>query len=92
MKLPLINEEIALLIRYEIEIDPKVRFFLFEINSNFGFFLKLLEQHKSLSRLWDNYKYLLDESITSLKHLKVKKFELILLMISFNFRKHLKFN
>ncbi len=28
MKLPIINEEIALLIRYEIEIDPKVCFFL----------------------------------------------------------------
>ncbi|CAF2418248.1 unnamed protein product [Rotaria sp. Silwood2] len=51
-KLPLINEEVALLLRYEIEIDPKV------------------QQHRLLSRLWDNYKTFLDESIASFKRVK----------------------
>ncbi len=32
-KLPIINEEIALLLRYEIEIDPEVRFsFTYELH------------------------------------------------------------
>ncbi|CAF4415683.1 unnamed protein product, partial [Adineta steineri] len=52
-KLPLIDEEMTLLIRYEIEIQSK-----------------LLEQYHSLSRHWDNYKFLLDESITSFKRIK----------------------
>ncbi|CAF1355620.1 unnamed protein product [Rotaria magnacalcarata] len=52
-KLPLINEEVALLFRYEIEINPK-----------------LLEQHRSLSHIWNNYKMFLDESIASFKRIK----------------------
>ncbi|CAF4716798.1 unnamed protein product [Rotaria socialis] len=52
-RLPLINEEVALLLRYEIEIDPK-----------------LLEQHRSLSHIWNNYKMFLDESIVSFKRIK----------------------
>ncbi|UJR33040.1 hypothetical protein I4U23_020499 [Adineta vaga] len=52
-KLPLIDEEVTLLLRYEIEIDSK-----------------FLEQHHTLSRSWENYKSLLDESITSFKRVK----------------------
>ncbi len=39
VKLPLINEEVALLLRYEIEIDPKVGFFR-DIQFEFLWFVK----------------------------------------------------
>jgi hypothetical protein len=86
VKLPLINEEVALLLRYEIEIDPKVGFFR-DIQFEFLGLLKVLEQHQSLSRLWENYKYFLDESLISFKRLKVKlNFEFFALILFLSFR------
>jgi hypothetical protein len=57
----------------KLKLILKFGFFFLCNELKFWGFLKVLEQHQSLSRLWDNYKYLLDESITSFKHLKVKK-------------------
>ena len=33
----------------------------------------MLEDHQSLSRLWENYKFFLEESISSFKRLKVRE-------------------